>query len=116
MAEAGDHMHEPVPLARRGEAPLLVARLAAGLARWEPDLIEMDRLLPMVVLRVHDASAGGHALDLSSCDHLLVPHAVLMGDPTLQHHGDDLHVAMAMHAKPASRNDDIIVEDPQRTE
>ena len=67
----------------------------------------------VVVLAVHHARAGAHALHLSRRDGLLIAHAVLVREPAFEHVADDLHVLVAMGAKARARGDMVFIDHAQ---
>src|SRR5262249_2188364 len=68
--------------------------------RLDPDLKEMHRFgLRRIELTVPHARARGHSLDFVRSERFRAPHAVLVRQCALQHVGEDLHVAMPMHAE-----------------
>src|SRR5262249_14824957 len=94
------------PIARRDEPQdaaarlgletlFLVARRESALTREEPDLEQVDELLPRgVELAVRHPGAGAHPLDVARPDHGAIAHAVLVFERSLEHPGENLHVAM----------------------
>ncbi len=65
---------------------------------------------------VRDSSAGRHDLNLAMPNQLRIPHSVLMTQRTSKRYGYDLHVAMGMRAKTEAGLDDVVIDDPERTE
>ena len=77
----------------------------------------MHRLrLGRIELAVQDARAGAHALHLAGPDHRAVAEAILVLEGSLENIGDDFHVLVAMAGKPGTRNDAVLVNDPQTPE
>ena len=72
--------------------------------------------LRLVELAVPDPRAGAHPLDLSGPDDRSVAEAVAVLERTVQHVGDDLHVAMRVGAEPFPGCDAILVDHAQRAE
>ena len=58
--------------------------------------------------------AGAHPLHLAGQERVAVAHRVAMTQHPLHHHGDDLHVAVGMHAKALPASDLVIVDHQQR--
>src|SRR6185312_5691207 len=100
-----------------GESALLITRRQAVALGQNPDLQEMDGLgLGRVELGMADAGAGRHALHLTGTNQSLGAGRVLMREPTLEHIGDDLHVAVAVRREAGPRNHPVLVDHPQGPE
>jgi hypothetical protein len=63
---------------------------------------------------VANAATSGHDLYLSWSQHLTVAKAIFMLKSALYDDRDDLHVAVAVHAKSLAGFDDVIVNDAKR--
>jgi hypothetical protein len=107
----------------QGAAPVLFGKLAlcparrqAGPSRFDPDLEDARRLGLQVELRMQDAGAGRHDLDVADLGAAAVAQVVLVADRALAHVGDDLHVAVAVAVEAAPRLDRVVVPDQQRAE
>src|SRR5260370_36200865 len=108
----GDEPQPSAPLVERKSA-LLIARFEAGRVRYDPDLQKMHRLgLRVIIFAVQDPGAGAHPLDLARSDHRAGAETVLMLECTLEHIGDDLHVAMSMPGEARARRHSILVDHP----
>jgi hypothetical protein len=94
------------------EGLLLVARGNACFARFDPDLQEVGgRIGRLVELAVPDAASGAHALHVARRNDRAVAHAVLVRQQAGGDIGDDLHVAMAVHAEAAAGSNQVVVDD-----
>ena len=106
----GDEAQLSPPLGD-GERLLLVGGLDARLLGDDPDLEEVDRLVMRgVLLAVQDAGARAHALHVAGPDDGPGAHAVLVGELTVEHVGDDLHVAVAVGAEALPGRDAVVVD------
>jgi len=90
-------------LARWIEVLFFVAgRYALDIGRY-PDLQEMHGFgIGMIELAVPHAAARAHALDTAVPDDGTRAHAVLVFQRAVEHIGNDLHVAVAVHAEAAA--------------
>ena len=99
------------------ESSLLVTWLQFFAVRKNPDLQKVHRVrLRMIEFTVTDSRASCHALNVAGANHGPRAKAVFVFERAVKDDGDDLHVAMRMHAETAPGRDDIIVEHPQRAE
>src|ERR1700722_7564206 len=69
-----------------------------------------------VELAMHNARAGGHALDLIRSERLLMAHAVLMRQRTLGDVGEDFHIAMGVHAEALAGSHAVFIDHTQAAE
>ena len=74
-----------------------------------PDLQQAKRFFSQIVFTVDNAGACAHVLDVSPFEGALVVHTVRMGELSVDHIGDDLHVAVRVQVKPSARADGVIV-------
>jgi hypothetical protein len=100
----------------------LVAKLKAalGIARGQasgvglnPNLQQVAGALSLIPLATHDAASGTHPLHLPGPEQGAMAHGIAVGELTLKHHRDDLHIAVAVHAKSATRLHLVIVDHQQ---
>ena len=63
---------------------------------------------------MHDAGAGTHPLHLTSPQYGAVTHRIGMGEFPINHHRDDLHVAVGVHPEAFTGCDGVVVDHPQR--
>src|SRR5262249_38319463 len=84
------------------------------LVRDDPDLKDLGRPALAVVLRMADAGAGTHHLDVARFSAAAVALVVFVGDRALADIGDDLHVGMGMRRETAVGRDRVVVPDPER--
>ncbi|MNJ64193.1 hypothetical protein D3C77_601360 [compost metagenome] len=61
-----------------------------------------------------DAAAGTHHLHVASGGTALVAQAVLVGDRSFAHIGDDFHVAVRVRREAAMGRDGVIVPHPEQ--
>ena len=113
VAAGDDREQFPAPLLRR-ELALFPARGISLMPRLDPELQQVHvAALGVVELRVIDAFAGGHDLNLAGMDDAGVADAVLVGEFAGEDVCDDFHVAVRVHVEPAAALDDVVVEDAQ---
>src|ERR1700733_14473299 len=75
----------------------------------------MDRFgLRAVELRVRNARAGSHPLQLSGANYCARADAVLVFEGAREHPRKNLHVAVRMRPESGARRDAILVNYPQR--
>ena len=99
------------------ERLLLVARLEAACFRQHPDLQEVHLVVcRRVELAVGDTCPGRHALDVTGTNDGARSEAVLVGEPTFEDVGDDLHVVVRMRAEATAALDLILIDDAQLSE
>ena len=67
----------------------------------------------VIELAVHDAGAGGHALQLAGANDGAVAHVVLVLERTVNHVRDDLHVLVRVSVETAAGFDPVFVDDAQ---
>src|SRR5271170_762317 len=67
----------------------------------------------MVEFAVNDTLSCCHPLEIAGRDYRMGAEAVAMLQRTLQHVGDDLHVAMAVGGKPAAARNAIVIDHAQ---
>ena len=103
------------PALLQGEGFLFVGRGDAGGSRFDPDLQQTAGGLATVDLAMDHAGAGAHALHLAGAQHLGVAHGIAVVQLPLDHHRDDLHVPVRVHAKPLARGNHVVVDDAQGT-
>ena len=68
-----------------------------------------------VEFSVDNAGARAHILYLSAGQNAAVAHGVHMGQLTLRHISDDLHVGVGMKVKAAAGLDQVVIDHPQDT-
>src|SRR5215469_10713805 len=96
---------------------LLVARLDPVHARLYPDLQEVHRFgVRTVELAVPYAAARAHALDVARTDRRAGADGVLVGQRSLEHVADDLHVPVTVRAEALAGLHPILVDHPQGAE
>ena len=105
------------------ELELLVAGLDPRLVRDDPHLYEVHGLLVtgpavdapgVVLLGVADPGPGAHALGQPGVDHAVVADGVLVHERSVEHPGDDLHVAVRVGLEPGAGRDHVVVADEQQ--
>src|SRR5262249_10832188 len=95
----GHESQSPVALFSR-EGLLLITGGMSHVIWQEPDLIQVDNVgVRGIEFAMTHSRAGRHALELTGPEDLAMPHAVLVLQLAFEHIGDDLHVAVAMHAE-----------------
>src|SRR5262249_19617362 len=105
------------PPALHREGALVVGGLYAHPLRKEPDLQQVDRLaVRSIVLAVPDAGPRAQLLHLSGPELPGAAGAVAMGQRSLQHYRQDLHVAVRVRPEAAAWRDPVFVDHPQRPE
>ena len=119
---AGGHDGETTGQLARIEFDLFVPGIDAGLVGNHPHLDEVHgrlvsiphAVLPRVVLlRMQDAGAGTHALGESGIQDATVADGVLMDQRSVEHPGDDLHVAVRVRVEPGAGGHLVVVVDQQ---
>src|ERR1700722_15737077 len=63
-----------------------------------------------VEFTVHHARTSRHALNFIGPEHLLMSHAVLMGQRTFQDIAENLHVAMPVGAESPARGHAVLID------
>ena len=106
-------MQQKGPSRSRWHRLLLISGAEAGLGRLNPDLQQPAGIGALVDFAVHDAGAGTQALHFPCPQHGVVTHGVGVGQFPLHHHGDDLHVAVGMHAEAPTGADGVVVDHAQ---
>ena len=95
-----------------GEGALFVTRRQTGLVWNDPDLQEMNGFgWRRVVFAVADSGPRAHALDIADPDDRASPRAVLVRQRTVEHVGNDFHVAVGVRWKSATRSHSVLVDD-----
>src|SRR6266404_6215455 len=108
---------QPAALLRFREILLVIHGLQALILRKHPNLIEMYGLgFGRVELAMRHAGARAHVLDVARLDHRPVAHTVAMLERTLEHVGDNFHIAMRVHGKTTAAGDAIVVHHAQSAE
>src|SRR5579863_877238 len=99
------------------ERNLLIRRLGVGHRGFNPNLEKVSRLvLRGIELAVYHARACRHRLNCTGSEGLDFPHAVTMGQRTVEHIRQDFHVAMGVRTEAPSSRDAIVIDDSQRAE
>lgn len=97
--------------------PLGVGGREALVARFDPDLKKMGGLAAGgIELRLGDARASTHELDLARLDLAAVAHAVLVLQRAPDHVTENFHIAMRVGGKTATWCHVILVDHPQAAE
>jgi len=109
----GDERQAPASR-RLGYDLLLVRGRVPGPVRDDPYLEEVDRpLLRAVELAVLDAGPRAHPLHLARPQDAAASGRVPVGELTLEHPRQDLHVAVSMPSEPFPRLHAILVDDAE---
>lgn len=96
------------------KSPLFVAGMQSVLRGIDPDLEQMDGRVRAVELAVNDSRAGGHPLDVTGGNNSLVAHRIFMLNGTRENIGNDLHVAVRVHAESSSGGDAVLIDNSKR--
>ena len=94
-----------------GNSALLIGRLESLQAGFDPDLQQSAGLCACIDFAVHDSGSGAHPLHISSLNNAAVSGRILVVEFPLDHHRDDLHVAMGMHAKSPTGRNRVVIDD-----
>ena len=83
---------------------------------FDPDLQQPAGLCACIDFAVHDSGSGAHPLHISSLNHAAVSGRILMLELSFDHHRDDFHVAMGMHAKTPSCRNRVVIDHKEGAE
>lgn len=97
--------------------PLGVGWLEALGAGFDPDLEEVNFLVAGgIELRVGDAEAGAHELDLAGLELAAISHAVFVSECAGDDIAEDFHVAVGVCGKSATGCDAVLIDDAEAAE
>src|SRR5690349_258274 len=85
------------------------------LVRQDPDLKQPRRGRLKIEFGVTNTAPRTHHLDIAGLGATAIAEAVLMGDGTLPHIGDDFHVGVRMQREAGVRRYGVVVEDAKRS-